>query len=275
MPLMTIQEYINASGKTIEKPTDIMSMKMEKPPVSPEANKAKGKTYSFPTTISKKPNPYIASTIKTSQKPDEEVGLADLGTPDMDYTDNQEVDAVSQLKEHCGCEKKKAPFVVAYSSGAYHPDPIQAIKYIVYLTNENENILKALMHEARKTGCLKKYTDYLTKSPELYQSLQDRIANDGPETVLNRIGIIKNEAKLLDLNSDKVSKSYDNKPAPKDKPKRSDNPYPKEAEKPEEKPSKKTYPMPVRDKKDSKDKPADKHSQGDKVYAKGLSDYAT
>lgn len=277
MALMTIQEYINSQGKTIEKALSTKSPSTDKPPARPEKNQTKGKNYSFPAASDKQPNPYLATTIKMPKKDDDAMGLGDLGTPDTDYSaTSKDVDSVSELKEHCGCEKKKAPFVVAYSSGAYHPDPIQAIKYIVYLTNENENILKALMHEARKTGCLKKYTDYLTKAPELYQSLQDRIANDGPEMVLHRIGIMKNEAKILDINSDKVSKSYDNKPAPKDKPKLSDNRYPKEAKKTQDKPLTKSYPKPnPQDKKSSKDKPADKRSQGDKVYEKGLSDYAT
>lgn len=236
MALMTIQEYINSNGKTIEKPLDITALKMDKAPERPEKYQVKGKTYNFPAAMDKQPNPYIAATMKTSQKTDDQVGLADLGTPDTDFTQtNSDVDAVSDLKEHCGCEKKKAPFVVAYSSGAYHPDPIQAIKYIVYLTNENDNILKALMHEARKTGCLKKYTDYLIKAPELYQSLQDRISNDGPESLMSRLGLVQTEAaKVLDLEDEKNKK----KPLPK------------------------------------KSKP-NKTTDGDKAYADGITDFAS
>lgn len=242
MALMTIQEYIDFKGKTMEKPLDSMDSKMDKTPATPEKYVTKGKNYSFPAALDKKPNPYISSNMKTSQKADDQVGLGDLGTPDTDFTQSKsDVSAVSELKEHCGCEKKKAPFVVAYSSGSYHPDPIQAIKYIVYLTNENENILKALMHEARKSGCLRKYTDYLLRTPELYQSLQDRVANDGPESLLQRIGLVRNESteKIIDMDADK-------------------------------KPNK-----PNKVKTPSKLSPTKDKSKGDKSYEAGLTDYAS
>ena len=236
---MTIQEYINLNGKTMEEPLDSMNSKMDKAPSSPEKYVTKGKTYSFPAARDSKPNPYIATAMKTSQKADDQVGLGDLGTPDTDFTQSKDdVSAVSELKEHCGCEKKKAPFVVAYSSGAYHPDPIQAIKYIVYLTNENENILKALMHEARKSGCLKKYTDYLLKTPELYQSLQDKVANHGAETLLQRIGLARNEA------TEKITDMDDGT-------------------------------NPVKIKKQLKTKVGKEKSNGDKHYEKGLSDFVS
>lgn len=87
------------------------------------------------------------------------------------------------MNEHCGCEEKKAPHVVAYSAGAFHPDPIQAIKYVVYLTNENEHILRALVHEARRAGCLDKYVNYMLEFPETYQEIADRMndTSEGPK----------------------------------------------------------------------------------------------
>ena len=163
MALIKISEYLNSSGKTIEKPTDIMKADVEAGPDRPEKNVIKGKNYKFPAALDSKPLPYAAKNFKVAQGKDDELGLGTLGTPDIEFGKTKELDSYSQLQEHCGCENKKAPFVVAYASGAYHPDPIQAIKYIVYLTNENENILKALMHEAKKAGCYRKYVDYVNR----------------------------------------------------------------------------------------------------------------
>jgi hypothetical protein len=154
----TFLEYLNGKGKTIEKAVEIDDLKLEKPPVAPE--NYEDKMVKFPAQIKSKPNDYIAKGMK----PKDKEGLGDLGTPNIKFdAKGPDVDKVTELKEHCGCEKKKAPFVVAYSSGAYHPDPIQAIKYIVYLTNENDNILGALMKEAKTAGCLNKYANWIDR----------------------------------------------------------------------------------------------------------------
>lgn len=200
MSIIKFQEYLNSKGKTIEKAGDILKPEMNKIPEKPSKYITKGKNYSFGAALNKEPNPYISKGISVSQGEDDEMGLGSLGTPNTDYSDTKsDVDSVSEINEHCGCEKKKAPFVVAYSSGSFHPDPIQAIKYIVYLTNENENILKALMHEARKTGCLNKYTDYLTRTPELYQSLQKKMQDQGAESIMQKLGLSTNEMTQNDL----------------------------------------------------------------------------
>lgn len=189
MALKNFREYLNSKGKTIENPNDIMSYQGDKPPIAPEKYATHGKNYAFSAALTGKPLDYQAKTISVSKDKDDEAGMGFFGTPGIDYTDTRtNVVDFSELKEHCGCEKKKAPFVVAYSSGAFHPDPIQAIKYIVYLTNENEHILKALMHEARKSGCLEKYTDYLTRFPETYRSLGKKYGNeDGMNQLIQKM----------------------------------------------------------------------------------------
>lgn len=189
MALINIKEYMNNKGKTIEKASDIVSQKLDAPPKSPEKNVTHGKNYGFSAALDSNPLPYVATGIDVDQGKDDQAGLGFFGTPSIDYTDTRKnIVDFAELKEHCGCEKKKAPFVVAYSAGSYHPDPIQAIKYIVYLTNENENILKALMHEARKTGCLQKYTDYLTRFPETYRSLGQKYqGEDGVTELMSRM----------------------------------------------------------------------------------------
>lgn len=157
MARKTFLEYLNSKGKTIEKAVDIDDLKMDKAPAAPENyHDAKVK---FPAQLKNKPNDYIAKEIKVKDE-----GLGDVGTPNVKFDDKSPVvDSVTELQEHCGCEKKKAPFVVAYSSGAYHPDPIQAIKYIVYLTNENDNLLSALMKEAKDIGCINKYANWIDR----------------------------------------------------------------------------------------------------------------
>jgi hypothetical protein len=168
MPLIRIKEYIDTNKKTIEKPIDITKQVLKSPPNSPEKNKTSGKNYGFSAAMDAKPLDYQAKKIVVAQKKDDEWGLGSFGTPGIDYEKTRKnIVDFSELKEHCGCEKKVAPFVVAYSSGSFHPDPIQAIKYIVYLTNENDNLLKALMQEAKSRGCLHKYMKHLVKYPEM------------------------------------------------------------------------------------------------------------
>jgi len=174
MALIRIKEYINNTGKTIEKPQDSMDQKTQKNPDYPEKNQTHGKNYAFAAASNEKPLPYMANQIVVKQN--DKLGLGDMGTPSVDFSiSRKNIVDFSEYIEHCGCEKKKAPFVVAYSSGSFHPDPIQAIKYVVYLTNENNNILKALMHEAKNRGCLHKYMKYLSKYPEMQQIMQNQI----------------------------------------------------------------------------------------------------
>jgi hypothetical protein len=83
-----------------------------------------------------------------------------------------------QLKEHCGCEDKEIPHVVAYTSGPYHPDPIQAIKYVAYLANENEHLMRALLRETRQLGCVDKLVEGLLGIPETYIEIVHRMTVD-------------------------------------------------------------------------------------------------
>jgi hypothetical protein len=174
MSLIKIQEYLDNKGKTIEKPKELLSDKVPPAPTHPDKDKTSGKNYGFSAALNNKKLPYVAKTIKIPKtKVDDEKGLGSMGTPDVDFDKSiKNIVDFSEIKEHCGCEDKKAPFVVAYSSGAYHPDPIQAIKYIVYLTNENDNILKALMKEAQRRGCLHKYMQYLSQHPDMLGMMQ-------------------------------------------------------------------------------------------------------
>jgi len=91
------------------------------------------------------------------------------------------------LNEHCGCENKKAPHVVAYSVGAFHPDPIQAIRYVTYLANENVNLRHALVREAKRAGCAATLLGELLQLPESYTALAKLIDSEQGEAFSRRL----------------------------------------------------------------------------------------
>src|SRR5262252_3036523 len=96
-----------------------------------------------------------------------------------------------QMTEHCGCEDKEIPHVVAYTSGPYHPDPIQAIKYIAFLANENSNIMRALLREVKRVGCVDKLVEGLLTIPETYSEIVYNMAVD--PAVSNQIARAMND----------------------------------------------------------------------------------
>jgi hypothetical protein len=98
----------------------------------------------------------------------------------------------NNLLEHCGCEKKEIPHVVAYTSGPFHPDPIQAIKYVTFLSNENENIMRALIREAKRIGCLEKLVEELLDVPETYDQIAMKM-DEGPAVAKNLVRAMRHQ----------------------------------------------------------------------------------
>lgn len=188
---MKFLEYLNAKGKMQEKPkTDVVPDYEGPEEKAPEPNETDDLGYKAPKAFKKSPTPYAPkSDIKEKEL---EKGVAYAGDKDMvvkfpelgkmsneqfinTTKDLSTEDFIKVMNEHCGCEKKSAPMVVAYSSGAYHPDPIQAIRYVSYLTNENENLLRALIHENKKFGGLEKLCERLMDYSEFYEVLKTKI----------------------------------------------------------------------------------------------------
>ena len=152
-------------------------------PKAPEKNNNKNLGYDAPKPAKASPNPYMPSEKQPSEK-EREKGLGNLGDKDniLNFTELKELDNNSFLEatknlstkdfvnkminEHCGCENDVAPHVVSYYAGAGHPDPIQAIQYLVYVMNKNPHIMRALMHEARRKGCFGKMCKTMMKFPE-------------------------------------------------------------------------------------------------------------
>jgi hypothetical protein len=62
--------------------------------------------------------------------------------------------------------KAKAPMVLSESGNSFHPDPIQAIKYVSYLANSSNNYRKALIAEMKATGGLTKLQEELNSLPK-------------------------------------------------------------------------------------------------------------
>lgn len=188
---MKFLEYLNAKGKLQEKPITAVNADYEGPDEkNPEPNETDDLGYKVPKPIKKTPTAY-APKADVSKK-DLEKGLANVGDkdnvikfPELGKMSNEQFinftkgmpteEFVKVMNEHCGCEKKSAPMVVAYSSGAYHPDPIQAINYVSYLANENENLLRALIHETKRIGGLEKLCDRLMDYNEFYEVLKTKI----------------------------------------------------------------------------------------------------
>lgn len=88
------------------------------------------------------------------------------------------------LNEH---ESKKAPHVVAYSAGTFHPDPIQAIRYVTYLANENANLRHALIRESSRAGCASAILEELLLLPESYTALARIINSENGESFSRRL----------------------------------------------------------------------------------------
>ena len=188
---MKFLEYLNAKGKLQEKPITAINADYEGPEENfPEPNDIDDLGYKVPKPIKKTPVGY--SPKSNIGKKDLEKGVAYSGDKDMvinfpelgKMNNEQFINATKSLpteefikvmNEHCGCEKKSAPMVVAYSSGSYHPDPIQAIRYVSYLANENENLLRALIHESKKMGGLEKICERLMEYSEFYEVLKHKI----------------------------------------------------------------------------------------------------
>jgi hypothetical protein len=149
-------------------------------PKSPEKNISKNLGYDVPKSVKASPNPYYAPAKQPSAK-ELENGLANVGDKDniVNFTilnnesfieatkDFSTKDFINKMvNEHCGCENEIAPHITSYYAGNSHPDPIQAIQYLVYVMNKNPHIVRALMHEARRKGCFGKMCKAMMKFPE-------------------------------------------------------------------------------------------------------------
>ncbi len=94
------------------------------------------------------------------------------------------------IKEQQQCEGEM-PNVIAYAAGPFHPDPIQAIRYVTFLAAENQQIMSALLQEAKRIGCIDKMVDQLLDIPETYTEIVNKMSVD--PSVSNQIARAMND----------------------------------------------------------------------------------
>jgi hypothetical protein len=63
------------------------------------------------------------------------------------------------VNEHCGCEELGPRPIVAYQIGRQMPDPIATVNYLCDIMRENDHILRALVHEAKRQNFLDKLVE--------------------------------------------------------------------------------------------------------------------
>lgn len=177
--MKTIKEYLNSQGKTIEVPDNILDQTKFSIPKNPEKNlvpgwdtpKAKREKSDemFAPKTSNKELPYVATEMKV--KDDQPLG--ELNTPGNLYPTQIELDntlsTVKEIENVLGQNesvKLNAPKVLSESGVLFHPDPIQAIKYVVHLTNKSDDLLKAFITEAKNNGCIARYAEQINQLPK-------------------------------------------------------------------------------------------------------------
>jgi hypothetical protein len=79
---------------------------------------------------------------------------------------------VKYVKSYLSVENSNdIPSVYAYKEGNFLPDPIQAIRYIGFLTSVNENLLESLILELKRSGSLKEAVKLSLKHDEVYSEV--------------------------------------------------------------------------------------------------------
>ena len=191
----TDKDPLEVSKHNYEKNISGNKVPLKEMPKSPEKNITKNLGYDAPKSVRTNPNPYTANAKQPSSK-ELEKGLGNLGDKEnivsfkelANLNNDSFIEATKNLStkdfinsmtnEHCGCEDDVAPHVVSYYAGAGHPDPIQAIQYLVYVMDKNPHILRALVHEARRNGCFGKMCKAMKKFPEFEQYANEKDVDD-------------------------------------------------------------------------------------------------
>lgn len=171
---------------TIEKPKDILKPMEFQQPKAPEkamhpgdVKKARQEKNSpmLPPKNTIKPLPYSASTMKP--KKDEPLGhMNPLDYPEKielgeeseespwDCVDVETPVELSQMLKETDDLKRNAPSVLSETGNPYHPDPIQAIKYVSYLAKNSDTYLKTLVSEMKNNGGLADLISELNSLPK-------------------------------------------------------------------------------------------------------------
>lgn len=180
--MLSINEYLNAQGKLMDKPHDYMKPHEYMQPKTPEAAKNPGKKQAgkeknmLPPKGSTQQLPYHAATLNNNgEKPLGELNPLKYPT-DLDLGDElyetpwgyeeEQPKPLSQMIKESDEIKKHAPMVLSENGNAFHPDPVQAIKYVSYLAKSSDNYRKALIAEMKSNGGLAKLQEDINSLPK-------------------------------------------------------------------------------------------------------------
>jgi hypothetical protein len=180
--MLTINEFLNAKGKLMEKPHDMMKPHDFPQHKTPEAAKTPGKKQAgkeknmLPPKGTSKQLPYQAATV--DNKGDKPLGELnplkyptdlDLGNELYDTPwgyEEETPESLSKMIKESDDIKAKAPMVLSESGNSFHPDPIQSIRYVGYLANNSDNYLKVLVTELKNNGGLAKLQEEISSLPK-------------------------------------------------------------------------------------------------------------
>lgn len=210
------REYLDQKDKLQEKP--IISLTGDtSPDGTPRPPKAvtKGKNWSS-NVPNENPTPYSAAGV-SDQKKNIDKGLGNIGDKNLIYkpdtidkeptdkkTNNfsfpkEKVSSVwgqsesfiektknMSIKEFINLiqsemnigENKTIPTIHAQETGNIIPDPIQAIKFISYLTNKNDKLMETLVVEIKRLGGLEKLVECALEYKDSYTQIAKSLTNE-------------------------------------------------------------------------------------------------
>lgn len=196
-------EYINGNGKLVEKPKVKLVADYDGPDdkAPPKSDGGKGT-----------PAPYKPANAAEKGKKGES-GFADQGdsklvyNPDLKGGDSKmtalgkelgsdwpktktesfiektrkmnSITFAQHILDECNCGNwENLPTVTAFESGAFHPHPVEAIRYVAALASRNDKLLSNLVFEMKRTGDLTRLLGTLLEHPEAYASLTQLFEGD-------------------------------------------------------------------------------------------------
>lgn len=171
--MITIKEYLDANGKTSVDAVSCLEPLTFEQPKSPADNLIPKRN--VPAARKEKEDVMVAppedggylpySAGFYTQEPDVPLGE---NNPFNLYQQNPDLGNISQsspwgqddpgkvdsmLNQHWQV-KAKAPKVLSEAGNPFHPDPIQAIKYVSYLAEHSSAYKAALINELKKSGVI-------------------------------------------------------------------------------------------------------------------------
>lgn len=197
------QEYLNAKGKLVDPKVAPVADYSGPDPSTPEGSGGLKPSAGQPVPKSEKAAPYRAANSNES-KGGAEKGFGDMGGKELVYEPNTETDgqnnyvpggksipswggkteaflnttkdmSLSEFTQHmlqeCACETENLPKVTAMKRGGFHPNPVEAVKYVAALASKNDRVMESLVFEIKHQKALNQLLKQLLEHPETYDEL--------------------------------------------------------------------------------------------------------